>query len=80
MIGITSGGLISFVNNPYGSKASDKVIFEQSGLIHKMSSNDTLMVDKGYLIGTICNSYNIKVIRSPFKKKTIVGFLRNRPC
>lgn len=68
MIGITPGGLISFVSEPYSCRSSDKVIFEQSGLINKISYPDAIMVDKGFLIDSICKINNIKVIRLPFLK------------
>lgn len=68
MIGISPGGLITFISEPYGGRASDKVIFEQSCIVNKMSKDDAIMVDKGFLIDTICNKHEIKVIRPPFLK------------
>lgn len=66
LVGISPGGLITYISKPYGGRASDKIIFEQSGLVNKMSKFDAVMVDKGFLIDTICDSQSIKVIRPPF--------------
>ena len=47
MIGVTSAGLISFINRAYGT--SDKVIFEQSNLINLLQRDDAIMIDKASL-------------------------------
>ena len=78
MTGITPGGLISFLSKGYCGCASDKAIFEQSGLIEKLKESDTdnhrkqgIMVDKGFLIDDVCEDYGIKLIRQPFMKNKI---------
>lgn len=70
MTGVTPGGLISFLSKGYGGRASDKAIFEQSGLLDliKKEENQSIMVDKGFLIEEICNDYGVKLIRPPFVK------------
>lgn len=58
MIGISPDGLITFIGEPYGGRASGIIIFELSlsyQLLLKMSKNDALMVDKGLSIDTIYN-------------------------
>ncbi|KAF0708357.1 THAP-type domain-containing protein [Aphis craccivora] len=54
LIGVSPGGLITYISQPYGGRTSDKSLFEQSGLIQKMSSSDAIMVDKGFLIDDLC--------------------------
>jgi len=71
LIGVSPGGLITYISQPYGGRASDKSIFEQSGLIQKMNSSDAIMVDKGFLIDDLCMSNNIQIIRPPFLKNKI---------
>lgn len=39
LIGISPGGIITYISKPYGGRASDKSILEQSGLIQKMNSS-----------------------------------------
>ncbi|XP_050516417.1 uncharacterized protein LOC126891279 [Diabrotica virgifera virgifera] len=69
MTGISPGGLITYVSEPYGGRASDKAIFEQSNIILKLdSSKDAVVVDKGFLIDDICNQFKIELIRPPFLK------------
>ncbi|XP_051156762.1 uncharacterized protein LOC127278876 [Leptopilina boulardi] len=70
MTGVTPGGLISFLSKGYGGRASEKAIFEQSGLLELMKEekNQSIMVDKGFLIEDVCNDYGMKLIRPPFVK------------
>lgn len=69
MTGVSPGGIITYVSEPYGGRASDKTIFEQSDLILKMERfEDAIMVDKGFLIDDICEQFKIKLIRPPFLK------------
>lgn len=66
MTGISPGGLITFVSQPYGGWASDKIIFENSNILNNLKENDAIMVDKGFLIDNICTRNKIKIYRSPF--------------
>lgn len=69
MVGVSPGGLITFVSKCYGGRSSDKAIFEQSGLINKLETNDSIMVDKGFLIDELCRHHQIKIIRPHFLHK-----------
>lgn len=71
LIGISPGGLITYISKPYGGRASDKTIFEQSGLIGMMERFDGIMVDKGFLIDDLCLEKQIDLIRPPFLKNKI---------
>lgn len=68
LIGISPGGLITIISKPYGGRASDKLIFEQSGLINMMEHSDAIMVDKGFMIDDLCKQKQIAIIRPPFLK------------
>nr|CAI5827687.1 unnamed protein product [Callosobruchus analis] len=47
MTGVSPGGIITFISKPYGGRASDKLIFEESDFIKNLSPNrDSIMVDK----------------------------------
>lgn len=64
-----TGGIITYVSETFRERASDKVKFEQSNLIFQMdSSKNAIMVDKGFLIGDVCETYKIKLIGPPFLK------------
>ncbi|XP_064462933.1 uncharacterized protein LOC135373797 [Ornithodoros turicata] len=70
MIGVSPGGLITFISKGYGGRASDKAIFEQSGLVKDLLPGiDSVMVDKGFLIDSICEEHLINVIRPPFLRQ-----------
>lgn len=67
MTGVSPAGLITFVSKPYGGRTSDKVIFEESGVIKLQEpGQDAIMVDKGFRIEDFCNLHNIKLIQPPF--------------
>lgn len=71
MTGVSPAGMITFISDAYGGRASDKLIFEESNLIDKLLPNrDALMVDKGFLIDEMCAMHKIKLIRP--------NFLRNK--
>ena len=53
-IGVTPSGLITEISAPYGGRASEKYIVEDSGILLKMDFKDGVMVDKGYRIEKQC--------------------------
>ncbi|XP_037517989.2 uncharacterized protein LOC119394756 [Rhipicephalus sanguineus] len=70
MISVTPAGLIAHISDGYGGRASDKAIFEQSGLISLLDPiSDAVMADRGFLIDSICADHLVELIRPPFKKK-----------
>jgi hypothetical protein len=63
MVGVSPAGLITFISNGYGGKASDKFQFNDSKVIDKCreiigSIKFGIMVDKGYLIEEECINSN----------------------
>uniref|UniRef100_A0A2S2PLY9 DDE Tnp4 domain-containing protein n=2 Tax=Schizaphis graminum TaxID=13262 RepID=A0A2S2PLY9_SCHGA len=68
MIGVSPAGLITFVSNSYGGRASDSIIFKQSNLIQLLDRYDAIMVDRGFLIDDECNEKGVTLIRPPFLK------------
>ncbi|XP_077516514.1 uncharacterized protein LOC144126296 [Amblyomma americanum] len=70
MVAVTPAGMIAYISECYGGRASDKAIFEQSGLIDALEPiSDAIMADRGFLIDEICAHYLIDLIRPPFKKQ-----------
>lgn len=51
---VTPAGIISFISQGYGGRASDKFIFENSNVIDLLDENDAIMADKGFLINSLC--------------------------
>lgn len=66
MTGVTPAGNISFISKPYGGRASDSAIFEQSALVKLLEPRDGVMVDKGFLIEELCNKNQFRFIQPPF--------------
>ncbi|XP_072389457.1 uncharacterized protein [Diabrotica undecimpunctata] len=69
MTGVSPSGVITFVSRPYGGRASDKIIFEESGVIEQIKPGSAIMVDKGFLIDELCSFHNVKLYRPPFLEK-----------
>lgn len=69
LVGISPDGIITFVIDVYGGKASDKHIFIESGILNKCECNDAIMVDKGFLIEEECSRAGVKLFHPPFLKK-----------
>lgn len=70
-IGVTPCGLISWVSDVYGGRASDKAIVEQSNILDRLlPREDAVMVDKGFHIGAACEAKEVEMIRPPFASST----------
>lgn len=58
-IGVTPSGLITEASVPFGGRASDKKIVNESEILNKLDYNDGVMVDKGYKINKECEDVSI---------------------
>ena len=67
MIGVSPAGIVTFLSKVYGGRASDKTIFEQSGLAALLEPYaDAVMADKGFLIEEVCERKCVQLHRPPF--------------
>ncbi|CAN7995302.1 unnamed protein product [Ixodes hexagonus] len=83
MVGVSPGGLVTYISSGYGGRASDKAIFDHlaRAYLHGKSifgksifgeyalalpGIDHIMVDKGSLIDSTCETRLIAVVRPPF--------------
>jgi len=48
LIGVTSGGQVSYFSDAYGGSTSDKQIVERSSLKRDCDIGDSIVTDKGY--------------------------------
>ena len=48
LISITPQGVISFISNGWGGRASDKYIVENSGYLNHLSPGDVVLADRGF--------------------------------
>lgn len=69
LVGITPGGLITYVSSSYGGYATDRHIIERSSIVQKFNYNDEIMVDKGLNVQDIFVSHGVKVNMPAFFKK-----------
>jgi hypothetical protein len=66
MVGIAPCGLLTFVSDVYGGKASDKFIFNDCGIVELLESRDGVMVDRGFFIEEECAEKDVRIIRPSF--------------
>ncbi|XP_014675449.1 PREDICTED: uncharacterized protein LOC106815500 [Priapulus caudatus] len=70
LVGVTPGGLVSFVSDAYGGSASDRQICERSNLSQICDPGDSIMADKGFNVQDLFISSNVEInIPEFFKKK-----------
>lgn len=70
LVGETPGGMISFVSNGYGGKASDSLITDECGILALCEPyTDAIMADKGFLIDKKCEDARVTLYRPPFLGK-----------
>lgn len=48
LISITPDGLINFISEGYGGRASDSIIFEDCGFLNLLPKNSAVMADRGF--------------------------------
>ncbi|KAK3880942.1 hypothetical protein Pcinc_014592 [Petrolisthes cinctipes] len=71
LIGVTPGGLVSFVSDVFGGATSDRQICERSSLVNKVESGDSIMADKGFNVQDMFIEPNVEInIPEFFRKKT----------
>ena len=70
LVGITPSGVISFVSEAWGGRASDSHITINSGLLDLLDENDTVMADKGFLIEDALGKKKCKLVIPPFRGAT----------
>lgn len=69
VVGITPGGLVSFVSSAYGGSASDRQVVMQTNLPSICDPGDEIMVDKGFTVEDVFSPYGVLVnIPSFFRK------------
>ena len=69
LVGVTPGGLVSYVSSAYGGSASDRQICERSGLPRKCDPGDEIMADKGFNVEDLFLPYQVALNIPTFVKK-----------
>lgn len=66
LVSCTPHGFINFISRGYGGRASDKEIFEKSGIINHIPENVSIMADRGFKqIESSLLKKNINLVRPP---------------
>ena len=50
LIAVAPNGTITFVSNGYLGSVSDKMVTDDSGILHQMQAGDLILADKGFLL------------------------------
>ena len=62
LIGIAPQGLISFISQGYGGRASDKFVTENCGLLNKLLPGDCIMADRGFNVADSVGSVGASIL------------------
>lgn len=66
MIAIDELGLIIFCSEAYGGSASDRMIFEECGIMNHLQENDCVLADRGFTISDILENKKVILNIPPF--------------
>ncbi len=66
LIGISPGGVITFVSELWGGRISDKAITEKSGVLDLLEPGHNVMADRGFDIGDVLEARGITLNIPPF--------------
>ena len=70
LVGVSPGGLVSFVSPAYGGSTSGRQICERSNLPQMCDPGDSVMADKGFDVQDLFDQYMVNVnIPTLFRKK-----------
>lgn len=66
LIGISPGGVITFVSELWGGRISDKALTESSGLLDLLEAGDNVMADRGFDISSLLQQKQVTLNIPPF--------------
>ena len=53
LIGVSPNAVVTYVSNLYPGSTSDRIIVENSGILHNFMAGDLILADKGFLVADI---------------------------
>lgn len=70
LVGCAPSGMITFVGTAFGGRTSDSFLTKESAILDQcMPYVDHVMVDKGFLIESLCDDARVRMDRPPFLRK-----------
>ena len=77
LVGVTPGGMVSYVSDAYGGSTSDRQIVERSNLPRMCDPGDVVLADKGFNVQDLFAPYDVTVNHPTFftKKNRLTGDL-----
>ncbi|XP_038044401.1 uncharacterized protein LOC119719148 [Patiria miniata] len=68
LIGITPQGVISYLSQGWGGRASDKYVVEHSSFLHKLCPGDVVMADRGFDVSDSVGMMGAKLVLPAFRR------------
>jgi len=69
VLGVSPGGLVTYIPPAYGGSTSDRQFVERSGLMKSCNPHDSIMVDKGMAVQDLFAPHDIQINIPTFLKK-----------
>ena len=70
LVGVTPGGMVSYISPAYGGSTTDRQIVERSNITSTVNPTDSIMADKGFDVQDIFAPMDVKInIPTFFRKK-----------
>ncbi|KAK3932933.1 Putative transposase for insertion sequence element IS112 [Frankliniella fusca] len=76
LVGVAPSGMIIFVSESYGGRASDKQVTIESGILNKVEFGGAVMADKGFNIKNECYERHLVLYQPPFLTRKREQFSR----
>ena len=69
IVGISPGGLTSYIPDAHGGSSSDRILVERSDLTQRCDPKDSIMCDKGFDVQDIFAPFDVKINMPTFMRK-----------
>lgn len=79
LVGITPGGMVSYISDTYGGSTSDRQIVDGGTLLTRTEPRDSIIADKGFIVQDLFEARNMVINIPTFFRKKEQDVQQNSP-